>query len=75
MNRLHRIEDTEVFRQEIQNTAKDFVRQCDKYRRSRFAKKIQKWVPLGIGYVLGIVAALGGPSQLQEAKLHNCQHR
>jgi hypothetical protein len=61
INRLHRIENTGVFRQEIQNTAEDFVRQCDKYRRSRFAKKTQKWVPLGIGTVVGIVAALGGP--------------
>lgn len=61
INRLQRIEDTGVFQERIQSTADDFVRRCDKYRRSRFAKKIGRWVPLSMGNIIGTVAALGGP--------------
>jgi hypothetical protein len=60
-NRLNRIGDAQTFAEEIQQTVNDFVRECDEYRRSRFAKKIKRWTPLSVGSLIGIVASLGGP--------------
>jgi hypothetical protein len=61
MSNLRTIDNPTVFQKRLDTTVQDFVKECDQYATTRVAKKVKKWLPWGIGSLVGLAAGLAAP--------------
>ena len=61
-NRLSRIGDAEVLRQEIHDCVKDLATEIQNFRKSAFGRTIRKWGVFSLGGLVNIAAALSIPN-------------
>jgi hypothetical protein len=69
MNNLNTINDHSVFRKRLEKTVREFVEATDEYASSQTAKKVKKWLPWGVGALLGLGTAYLDPSLAVAGKL------
>lgn len=60
-SRLNRIDNFTNFQSRLTNTIKDFVDEYEKFRSTRYAKRVKMWVPIGIGSLIGLATGLINP--------------
>ncbi|MGA2337429.1 MAG: hypothetical protein ABSG08_18820 [Terriglobales bacterium] len=58
INRLNRIQDPRHLNDEVEATARDFFKEYQAFRKSRYARGFKAWAPLYVGGLLSIVGAV-----------------
>jgi hypothetical protein len=61
INRLDRIEDPRVLREQVAIATQEFVREYQNFRKTRYARGFKSWAPLYIGGLMSIASALVAP--------------
>lgn len=62
LNRLGRIEDSDVLSERILDIADKLKRECDAYTKSNYARQFKAWAPFAVCSMLSIGAAIVDPS-------------
>lgn len=60
VHHLGMIDDAEMLRERIEQAAKMFHQECEKYRKLKASRLIRQWTPIGLGGLLGILGAAAG---------------
>jgi hypothetical protein len=58
INRLNRIQDPQVFKDQVDATVREFVKEYQQFRKSRYARNFKRWAPLYVGGLLSIAGTL-----------------
>ena len=58
---LNTINDPTVFQKRLETTVQDFVKECDKYAKTKAGKKVKKWAFWGSGSLVGLAFGFVGP--------------
>jgi hypothetical protein len=61
INRLNRIHDPNLLSDEVEGTAREFVKEYQTYRKSRYARSFKEWTPLYVGGLLTMIGTVVAP--------------
>ncbi len=61
INRLDRIQDPKLLRDEVEETAREFVKEYQTFRKSRYARHIREWAPLYVAGLFGMIGTVVAP--------------
>ncbi len=61
INRLNRIEDPKLFGEQVEAAAREFFKEYQPFRNSRYARGFKRWAPLYVGGLLSAVTTVVAP--------------